>query len=169
MCDSWHEGVNIFDRKRVNSIFFILRKWGFFSVTSSHRNHLMSFIRYIIFALSYPLLLFTKLFCFVRLSFYRHSLDEQKFHQTSFPYRTPICAEWCHIWFLSARTAWKTEAFPDIAALAVASEDFSSGADKTLNHHHTPQCSDSHQLWLHSCQPRMRTLFHTFHSQWLSV
>lgn len=42
-------------------------------------------------------------------------------------------------------------------------------ADKTLNHQHTPQSSDSHQLWLHSCQQRMWTLFHTFHSRCLST
>ena len=42
-------------------------------------------------------------------------------------------------------------------------------ADKTLNHQHTPQSSDSHQLWLRSCQQRLWTLFHTFHSRCLST
>lgn len=48
--------------------------------------------------------------------------------------------------------------------LDAASKDFSSGADKTLSRGSGAQTSDSHQLRVYSCQPRMCKLFYTFHS-----
>lgn len=79
-----------------------------------------------------------------------------------------MSAECCHRWLISALAVKETWFYPDRESLAAASED-SSGADKTWNYQCTPLTSDSYQIWFHSCQQRMWTHFHTFHSQCLST
>lgn len=68
----------------------------------------------------------------------------------------------CDRCLASARRAETTSAHSDKASPAAAPEDFSSGANKTLNRHSVPRSSVSNRLCLHSCRPSARQEKSTF-------